>query len=502
MQTKDLSGFRRKPYRMKRLDEYFKRMSKLNDKIIYDDNVADMLAAQGFEVEEDPRSIYDPERLFIALSMYAPGRVQNPVPTEHYQAGLALARACFKRPVSSPFLEMMPANAETIFTITRKPTASAGLTAYGCTKAEAMTRGLERGMQTLLGEKAPEPCLAFARTQFGRKTRLVWGYPYSMTFIEGLIAYPMLKEFKRRRSPMAFATKTIALGTRLRVAAYHKKWAYSIDMSSFDASLSTAMIHEAFKILRTWFDPNQYDTRSGLSTKQVFDLIERYFLHTPIVMPDGFIYHGKKHGVPSGSYFTSIIDSIVNVIIAGTIASRFKLNVDKRDIFVLGDDLLIWSNRDISLETLASFASKFFGVEFHPQKSMKFQHTEVIHFLGRDWDKGVPDLPVSGILKRMVYPERFRKYSSDPAERKREVSMLIASYAAVYRSAWKIAKRLLGSPLWWQAGCTELDVAAYGPLGGVPPNPEHLSGLERYMELYIRPKVKGDLPNTILQFWS
>jgi hypothetical protein len=36
---------------------------------------------------------------------------------------------------------------------------------------------------------------------------------------------------------MAFAITSGALGSKLRVASYHKEFAYSLDMSQFDATL-------------------------------------------------------------------------------------------------------------------------------------------------------------------------------------------------------------------------------------------------------------------------
>lgn len=498
----DLERFTIRPYRSKRLREYCTRMSQNKEAVIYDDNVADMLKAQGFVWTESPRSIYKVDLLYKALSRFAPGKVGPPQRSSFLYAGKTLARICFSRPKDVPFLDILPMTPKTVVDVTSNPGGSAGLTAYGCTKHEAMTRALERGLQTLDGSKVPEPCLAFARTQFNDKTRLVWGYPYSMTLIEGLLAKPLIELFKGWNTPMAFGLTSMALGTKLRTAAYHKRWAYSIDMSSYDASLSAHLIHEAFKILKTWFDQSQVEPVSGKTVAEIFEIIEHYFIHTPIVMPDSRLYLGKRHGVPSGSFFTQIIDSICNVIIAGTISARFNLHVSKREIFVLGDDLLFWTDRDIDLSKIARFASATFGVEFNPTKSSKFKYDEKIHYLGRDWDRGIPSLDESEILKRMVFPERYRKYAEDPADRRRQVRMLILSYACVYWGAWSIANKLYGSNVWYRMGGASIDIGTYCRDGqNLELDPELKTGLERYLDKYVRVKIHGDIPNTGMQFW-
>lgn len=493
-----------RPYRSKRLAEYFKRMSQDHTKVEYDDNVADVLKAQGYHVEEAPRSVYKADKLYEALSGYAPNTIPAPKPTDEYRSGISLAYSCFAKPKGQEPLHVLSMTPETIVRITSNPSGSAGLTNYGCTKAESQTRALERGLQTLKREKQPEPCLAFSRTQFNDKTRLVWGYPYSMTVIEGLVAYVLLQEFKGGRTPMAFAMSTGALGTKLRVASYHKEWAYSLDMSQFDATISAELIHIAFKILRTWYDMSEVETVSQCTVGQIFDLIEYYFIHTTIVMPNGKIYIGKDHGVPSGSYFTQIVDSIVNVIIGGTIAAKYHLNVSKREIFVLGDDLLMWSNRKMDLDTIAAYANSAFGVKLHgSEKSRLFHYTEAIHYLGRDWENGVPDLDQDEILKRMIYPERFRQYPKDPEERKRAVRMLLLAYAGTYRRAWRIAYLAMEpNDMWYAQDGNRIDANTYyRDHQVVDADPDHLSGLMRYIRKYHTPKTRGDIPVTAIQFW-
>lgn len=474
------------PYRSHRLDAFCEMMSKDNTHVVFDDHLAKVLSDQGYSWDETPRSIYTVSKLYEALDKYVPGRIPNPTSTPELEQGIALARKCFARPKSEPKLRMLPFNMKTVVEITSNPTGSAGLTAWGCTKAEAMMRALERGHQVLHGVKKPEPCISFKRTQFNEKTRLVWGYPYAMTAIEGLIAKPLIEQFKdSSTTPMAFGMSTMKLGSRLRVSARHNRYAYSIDMSSFDASVSEFLIRRAFDILRTWYDLDQVEPETGVTCREVFKVVEDYFIHTPIVMPDHNVYYGKKHGVPSGSYFTQTIDSIANVIIAGTISAHFKMYLSKTDLYVLGDDLLMWSDRNLDLGKIASYASSVFGVKFNESKSEKFLWNDTIHYLGRDWDKGQPDQKMEEIIARMVFPEQFRVRSKDPEKKEREIDLLLASFASTYRSANRILVKR------WQPseGFTNrvspngIDSYVYDT-GPSDINPEHLSGLQRFKWKY------------------
>lgn len=497
-----LEGFTVRPYRSKRLKPYCERMSKDNTHVVFDDNVAKLLRLQGYQFEDSPRSIYKVDKLYEALAKYSPNNSPFIDIDDHVKSGISLAYACFARPEGAPFLQPLAMTPQTVDLVTSSTTSSAGLTNYGCTKAESQVRALERGLQTLKGEKAPEPCLAFKRTQFNDKTRLVWGYPYAMTVVEGLVAYPLNEQFKGGCTPMAFAITSGALGTKLRVAAYHKRYAYSLDMSAFDSSLAKKLIQIAFSILKTWFDCSQIEPTSGKTYGDVFALIERYFIHTPIVMPDSKLYLGKRHGVPSGSFFTQMVDSIVNTIIGGAVSSRFSMAVSSREIFVLGDDLLMWSDRDISLDTIARYVTQTFGVLMHgSDKSMKFRFDEAVHYLGRDWPNGMPTLDVDEIVKRMVYPERYRKYSSDVKQREREVKLLLLSYASVYWDAWSIVQRSLGSDRHNAQGSQFIEYSVYADDDEARVNEDHLSGLQRYLLKYAGNGAKSQLTTVGTQYW-
>nr|QUS52687.1 RNA-dependent RNA polymerase [Mute swan feces associated partitiviridae N] len=505
----DLSSFRSTPYRRKYLFDYFKRMSTDQLGALWDDNVANCLLEQGYSIEEDPRSVYKVEKLYQALAKYAPKHAPRVnMHSELMHKGVALARACFSKPEDVPYLPVPAFTPEFIQSITSNYKASAGLTAWGQTKAQSYVRAYERGKQVMLGEKAPEPCLAFKRTQFNDKTRLVWGYPYSMTAIEGLFARPLIERFKGGLTPMAFGSTTGSLGSRLRVSSYHKTYAVSTDVSSFDSSIPADLIRAAFDILSTWFDLSQIEPTTGVQLRSIWDKIVIYFVTTPIVMPDGNIYRGKRHGVPSGSYFTQIVDSVVNTMIVGVLDARYHLGVDRQDIFVLGDDLLFWTNQHVTLDALASFASRFFGMQFNAAKSAVFRFDEPIHFLGRDWVRGRPELPENEILKRMAQPERYRRYSRDPAVRQKEVGLLLLSYACVYYNAYSIFQKAVHHqrfawvpPAAYEKDAISLSGAFRRPV--VEQDPDKLSGLNRYLLVYGgRSPRSGSYTPAALQFWK
>lgn len=467
-------------------------MSQDNLNTLWDDHVAAVLEEQGFSIQEDPRSVYKVEKLFEALAKYAPENAPRIDSHNVYvRKGIALARACFARPEDALQLECLEFSPRMIWDITSNHNGSPGLTNYGKKKAESVVRAYERGRQIAQGEKSPEPCLAFKRTQFNDKTRLVWGYPYSMTALEGIFARPLIERFKEGSTPMAFAMQTGVLGSKLRVASYHKTFAYSTDVSSFDSSISGEMIGAAFDILSTWFNLDTINEGLGVPNRNVWNLVEKYFITTPIVMPDGKIYKGKKHGVPSGSYFTQIVDSIINTIIVGAIDAKFHLGIDKQDIFVLGDDVLFWSNRKISLEEIANFGSTLFNCKMNAEKSARFRYDEVIHYLGRDWDHGVPSLNVDEILKRMTQPETYRKYDADLEEQRRQVRLLLLSYAATYYNAYPVyARAVYGRSRPWMVTNASLETQAIARKGcsyhdADPIDPDRLSGLQRYLMKYV-----------------
>lgn len=86
------------------------------------------------------------------------------------------------------------------------------------------------------------------------------------------------------------------------------KYMFAADLKSFDSSVHEWLIRQAFNTLRTHFpNMNQEDT-------EIWNKLIDEFINTKFIMPDGAIYQ-KDGGIPSGSFFTQLIGSIISASI-------------------------------------------------------------------------------------------------------------------------------------------------------------------------------------------
>lgn len=415
----------RGPFRRAALKRYISQMSSPNPRGVFDDNVAQILEQQGFSWEEDPRSIYDPEQLYSALIRYATDWRQFESFDDSLEYGFRKAFKIFSRLKGDMILQ--PLTDDEVVSRALKLNKSAGLPLM-TSKEESLTYSFDRESQIRRGIKAPNPCVAYKRTQKGNKTRLVWGYPLEMTIMEARFARPLIQRFKRHATPMAFGMSKCELGAKLY--AYFKNQpgrTVCLDYSKYDSTLSASMIRQAFRVLATWFSEEDRD-RLG------WDIIVEYFVSTPIVMPDGHLYTGKRHGVPSGSYFTQMIDSICNVALCYALQHACGVKFNDRSLYVLGDDVIVQVTSPVELERWADKLASW-GLILHDDEKTV---VDEIHFLGAFWEKGKPDAPIDELVKKACFPETYREYQGKPDSGALSV---LRSYASNYLSAYRLLPR-------------------------------------------------------------
>lgn len=415
-----LSGFSIKPYRNKRLADYSKRMNSPRgmEQNIVDKIMVAVLKEQGYSWEENTSSVYDPNALYDQLQRFSPeNSVDVSTDSNSWKRAIAATFKVFAKPKSAPFLRAL-SSADDVWAAL-KPEKSSGLPLM-TSKGDDFFYAMNRELQVKLGKKSPSPCIAYKRTQLGGKTRLVWGYPLEMTIMESRFARPLIKKFMSITTTMAFGQPKFVLGARVERINSSYGQTYGLDFSKFDSTVPNRLIHLAFSILGTWFSEED-KAKFGWSN------IIKYFLYTPIVMPNMKLYRGKKSGVPSGSYFTQLVDSIVNTLVQFWLAEECGYSLNWEKFMVLGDDVIISIPHEIKLEKIAE-KLKTIGMIMHPEKTKR-----EAHFLGATWKKGIPYRDIHEIVQKMVYPENYRKYpSSDRYERRILALQLMHQYMASY----------------------------------------------------------------------
>lgn len=262
----------------------------------------------------------------------------------------------------------------------------------------------------------------YARAQIcGRdknKVRATWGYPLTVYLTEGQYFYPLLDELKSKPQPkVAYG---IEMGTGgmhyIESIARHFNGSNFLvgDWSRFDKTIPAWLIRDAFRMIARHIDFSQVRDVEGklwpvkeAKSKTRWRAMVKYFIDTPIQLSSGerFIKHG---GVPSGSCFTNLVDSIVNAIVTRYLIYDLTGEMPLEDVY-LGDDIFAVTTKPLNLEVFAELAFEQFSMRFNPDKSYQTANRENIHFLGYYNMYGVPYKPVDTVIASSVYPERPTK---------------------------------------------------------------------------------------------
>jgi hypothetical protein len=225
------------------------------------------------------------------------------------------------------------------------------------------------------------PDKAFTRTQLSSisnpKIRHIWGKSFHNLLLEGSSAYPLNQAYLKIDSPMYIGVnlyKEMPWRILRLFAKESNSTAYCLDWSRFDMNVNSAQIEDAFSILK---ENIRFPTKME---EDAFDFTAEHFINTPIVMPDGKLFLCST-GIPSGSYYTQLVDSIVNLIFITWLLLRQGLNPPL--IYVLGDDSIfaIIKTLRFDLDIAASDAA-ILGWLLHPDKCIVTSTWTDVHFLG------------------------------------------------------------------------------------------------------------------------
>lgn len=291
----------------------------------------------------------------------------------------------------------------------------------------------------------PDACL-FARSQVAKrpktKIRATWGFPLAVYMEEARFFYPLQEAILNRlhKFPIAYGFEMAKGGMKSihGMLARHPRAVFTMtDWSKFDKTIPPWLIRDAFAILGDCIDFSQVTGVNGTQSVRASEQIARwskmlqYFINTPIrsTKGDRFLVSG---GVPSGSCWTNILDSVINAIVTRYCIYHTTGSFPLEEMY-LGDDGVLVTD-GCNLEAMARLANSVFGMVLNTDKSYSTERTDNVHFLGYYNRGGIPFKPQDMLLAQFIHPERpRRKYLETAAA---ALGQMLASFDPYYASTW------------------------------------------------------------------
>uniref|UniRef100_A0A8J9WT23 RdRp n=2 Tax=viral metagenome TaxID=1070528 RepID=A0A8J9WT23_9ZZZZ len=264
--------------------------------------------------------------------------------------------------------------------------------------------------------RAP-PCMIGLRPGLLRKDELddkikargVWAYPAEVKVIEMRYVIPLMKRFGSLFGRIPYPVgrnMTKALPMLIDHLLNDGKWGFVTDVSKLDTSIGPDWIDWAFSFLKEMFFMGM--TRSAITRNEnVFEFLKYYFKRTPILLPSGELLR-KYGGVPSGSGFTQIVDTLVTTLL--TIYAMLVMGYEEEDIideiFVVGDDMATSVPKDFDVPHFCRIVAMA-GYEVNIKKVMFSNKGLELKFLGYSKHGGNIFRPIDELLQTALFPEKF-----------------------------------------------------------------------------------------------
>lgn len=176
----------------------------------------------------------------------------------------------------------------------------------------------------------------------------------------------------------------------------------TIDYSHFDQSISDWLIRETFDVIK-----HAFSSGGTYFDERLFSVLREDFINKVFLNGDGSLMESHK-GVPSGSMFTQIVDSIANRLMISTYMK--SQGITEYDMMIMGDDNIIFTKQLIDLSSLSSYLVRNFGVTVNPDKCSQVTTDSSPEFLSRIWTHNGVYREPNMLLVKLAYTERFRDY--------------------------------------------------------------------------------------------
>jgi hypothetical protein len=263
------------------------------------------------------------------------------------------------------------------------------------------------------------------------KIRSIFGVPKLYIFAQIMFFWPLFNIYKRSRGeyPLLWGFETLNGGWLLlnhELFRSHMRSSFlMIDWKRFDKYARFSICRRLLTQVRTYFDFDNGYIPSVSYPHTHFDWtpakaarIQRLWqwtidalTHTPVVLPDGWLYTRLHSGIPSGLYITQYLDSIYNCLMILTILRRMGIPItDDFFLKVMGDDslirffLLIPPNmHDMFWSTFQHWADHYFGAIVSIDKSSLTTNINRCEVLGYRNHNGLPKRDPISLLAQLYH---------------------------------------------------------------------------------------------------
>jgi len=198
----------------------------------------------------------------------------------------------------------------------------------------------------------------------------------------------------------------------------------SIDYAAFDSSVPGVLIDAAFGVLRELMNDSAHPF--------LMERLKVHFKCAGLIAPDGF-YYNRRDGIPSGSGFTNLLGSIINLLVMECAAEALHFRV--LGCQVQGDDgvFRLTKGREFPhVNEISEWVQENLGMTLHPSK--QFVGYKEVHFLQnvhratyRSNGICVGVRPLMRVLNGMMSYERFRPNWSGECDTIRWIQQMEAS---------------------------------------------------------------------------
>lgn len=362
------------------------------------------------KLEDWSRSYYTPEAHLSAITRFSKSyRSCEPVDNSWSQT----KQYCFDYFKTLPRVQSLDFNTQ-LKDIPFEPTSSAGIGYQGRRKGEegvhslALKRAVatlhncrRNGVQSVIEQSTPDA--AFTRTQLTKlseklKVRNVFGEAFQYVLLEGLSAKPLMDMFSSTRS-FFFCGIDPRIGVPELLSQYSQRnqKIANLDWGYFDATVEPWEIQFAFDLLESILDfPND-------ESLAAFEFSRIFFINRKIAGPDNKVYF-KQRGVPSGSFFTMIIDSIVNWVRILYLHHK-SYGYFPKDLTTQGDDTIVGVDDKFTPEAFILAFPQDSDWSINPSKCRVGDSPSDVPFLQRYLKFGDQSRDVDKVERLAIYPE-------------------------------------------------------------------------------------------------